>query len=278
MTADPTLSCSASGVPDAPNVRYEPHPTLADVAVVTLSNPGKLNAVNVAMWRQLRAIFDGLAEREPLLRCVIVRGEGGCFVSGGDIEEFPAFRFDEARLRDFHENIVAPALAAMYHCDVPLVAQIERACVGGGLEIACQCDIRIAGQSSRFGAPIARLGFPMACDELAGVARVAGLATAAEVLLEARLLDAATALQRGLLHRVVYDDEVAAEAEATAQRVAAGAPRAARLNKRTLRLVAPQFHFSEAQRAELAAYATGPDHREGISAFIEKRKPRFVGQ
>ena len=120
-----------------PEVRYERHATLPDVALVTLSNPGKLNAVNVAMWRALRAIFDGLAEREPTLRCVVVRGEGGTFVSGGDIEEFPAFRFDEARLRDLHENIVAPALDAMYRCDIPLVAQIERACVGGGLEIAC---------------------------------------------------------------------------------------------------------------------------------------------
>jgi enoyl-CoA hydratase/carnithine racemase len=260
------------------SVTFAPHPELAGVALLTLSNPGKLNAVSVAMWQRLREIFDGLAEREPALRCVVVRGDGGCFVSGGDIEEFPAFRFDEVRLRHFHEQIVAPALAALYACDIPLVAQIERACVGGGLEIACQCDLRIAGASSRFGAPIARLGFPMAPDELAGVARVAGLATAAEILLEARLLDAPTALQRGLVHRVVADDAVTAEAEATARRIAAGAPRAARLNKRTLRRVAAQFHFSEAERAELAAYAGGPDHREGITAFIEKRPPQFTGQ
>jgi enoyl-CoA hydratase len=258
-------------------VRFAPHSTLPDVAVLTLSNPGKLNAVSVAMWQQLRVAFDGLAEREPQLRAVIVRGEGGTFVSGGDIEEFPAFRFDEARLRHFHEDIVAPALAAMYQCDVPLVAQIERACVGGGLEIACQCDLRIAGEGSRFGAPIARLGFPMAPDELAGVVRVVGWATAAEVLLEARLLDAASAWQRGLVQRVVPDDQVAAEAEATAARIATGAPLAARLNKRTLRLIAPQVSFTEAQRIALAAYASGPDHREGISAFIEKRKPTFTG-
>jgi enoyl-CoA hydratase/carnithine racemase len=258
-------------------VRFERHGSLDDVAVLTLSNPGKLNAVNVAMWRELRAFFDGLAEREPLLRAVIVRGAGGTFVSGGDIEEFPAFRFDEARLRDFHENIVAPALEAMYRCDVPLVAQIERACVGGGLEIASQCDIRIAGTSSRFGAPIARLGFPMAPDEMASVVRVTGLATAAEILLEARLFDAAAALQRGLIHRVMPDGDVALEAEATAKRIAAGAPQAARFNKRTLRLIAPQFHFSEAERVALASYASGPDHREGISAFIEKRAPKFTG-
>ena len=261
----------------AASVSIVAHPRLPDVALLTLANPGKLNAVSVAMWQRLREVFDGLAEREPALRCVILRGAGGCFVSGGDIEEFPAFRFDEARLRHFHEQIVAPALAAMYRCDVPLVAQIERACVGGGLEIACQCDLRIAGQSSRLGAPIAQLGFPMAPDELAGVARVAGLATVAEILLEARLLDAATAAQRGLVHRVVADDVVAAEAEASARRIAAGAPLAARLNKRTLRLVAAQFHFSETERSALAAYASGPDHREGITAFIEKRSPTFTG-
>ncbi|MEY8876218.1 MAG: enoyl-CoA hydratase/isomerase family protein, partial [Leptothrix sp. (in: b-proteobacteria)] len=198
-------------------VRLQAHPTQAHVALLTLANPGKLNAMSVAMWQQLRAAIDGLAERQPALRCVIVRGEGGTFVSGGDIAEFPDFRFDVARLRHFHEQIVAPALTALWHCDVPLVAQLERACVGGGLEIACQCDIRIAGVSSRFGAPIARLGFPMAPDELHGVLRgigAMGAATAAEALLEARLLDAATALQRGLVQRVVPDDQVAAEAEA----------------------------------------------------------------
>ncbi|MEY2688864.1 MAG: hypothetical protein RL375_3062 [Pseudomonadota bacterium] len=261
----------------AAEVRLEPHASLPDVAVLTLSHPGKLNAMSVAMWQQLRAHVDGLAERSPTLRCLIVRGEGGTFVSGGDIEEFPAFRFDPDRLRHFHEQVVGPALDALYRCDIPLVAQIERACVGGGLEIACQCDLRIAGSSARFGAPIARLGFPMAPDELAGVVRVAGLATAAEILLEARLLDAPTARQRGLVHRVVADEQVADEAAATAQRISAGAPLAARLNKRTLRLVAAQFTFTEAQRAALAEYASGPDHREGITAFIEKRAPSFTG-
>ncbi len=258
-------------------VSLQPHDRLDGVAVLSFENAGKLNAVSVSMWQQVRSLMDGLAEREPDLRAIIVRGAGGTFVSGGDIEEFPAFRFDEQRLRHFHEQIVAPALEAMYRCDIPLVAQIERVCVGGGLEIACQCDLRIAGRSTRFGAPIARLGFPMAIDELAGVVRVAGWATAAEILLEARLLDAAAAHQRGLVQRLVDDEDVAAEAEATAARIAAGAPLAARLNKRTLRLIAPQPVFSEADRRALAAYATGPDHREGISAFLEKRKPRFSG-
>ena len=148
--------------------------------------------------------------------------------------------------------------------------------VGGAVAVVFALVIALFW-SRRLGAPIARLGFPMAPDELAGVVRVAGLATAAEILLEARLLDAPTARQRGLVHRVVADEQVADEAAATAQRIAAGAPLAARLNKRTLRLVAAQFSFTEDQRAALATYASGPDHREGISAFIEKRTPRFTG-
>jgi len=261
------------------SVTVETHPRLDGVQVVTLDNPGKLNAMSVAMWNALRAHFEGLAVREPALRAVILRGAGGSFVSGGDIAEFPAFRFRADTLRHFHEEVVAPALEALWACDVPLVAQLERACVGGGLEIACQCDLRIAGASTRFGAPIAKLGFPMAPDEVVAVSHVLDRGTAAEMLLEARLLDAAEAKARGLVQRVVADEDVAGECEATAARIAAGAPQAARLNKRTLRWVAEgQRDFSAAQRRELAAYADSADHREGILAFNERRAPRFTGR
>jgi enoyl-CoA hydratase len=138
------------------------------LARVTLANPGKHNAIDVAMWRELGSTFARLQElpagEAPL--AVIVCGAGGQFASGGDIAEFAGFRFDELRLHDFHEHVVAPALQAMLACDIPLLAQIEGACIGGGLEIAACCDIRIAGAASRFGAPIARLGFPMAPGEL----------------------------------------------------------------------------------------------------------------
>ncbi|WP_395139687.1 enoyl-CoA hydratase/isomerase family protein [Schlegelella aquatica] len=255
-----------------------PHPTLAHVACVTLSQAAKLNAISRAMWRALRETFEGWAEREPALRCVLVRGEGGTFAAGADIEEFPSFRFDEEALREYHEGLIAPALHAMLACDVPIVAQIEGACVGGGLEIAACCDLRIAGESARFGAPIARLGFPMAPDELAVVVRAAGFATAAELLLEARLLDASTALARGLVHRVVADAEVAREAEATTARIAALAPLAARANKRTLRVLAQGRLPDEGERREHFAYAASADHREGIEAFLGKRAPTFQGR
>ena len=104
-------------------------------ARVTLANPGKLNAIDIAMWHELRALFERLqampAADAP--HAVVVRGADGQFASGGDIVEFAGFRFDEARLHDFHENVVAPALHAMLACDIPVFAQIEGACIGGGL-------------------------------------------------------------------------------------------------------------------------------------------------
>jgi enoyl-CoA hydratase len=246
------------------------------IARVTLANPGKHNAIDVAMWRELRAVFErlqGLAEGDAP-RAVIVCGEGGQFASGGDIAEFAGFRFDELRLHDFHEHIVAPALQALLACDIPVVAQIEGACIGGGLEIAACCDIRIAGTSSRFGAPIARLGFPMAPGELELLSRAVPASLLSEMLLEARLLDAEEALRRGLVHGVVADSEVATHALQRAGQIAALSPQAARINKRTLRQIAAGGPSAAERRAHFS-YADSAEHREGISAFLEKRPPHF---
>lgn len=254
------------------DVRFERDPRDARIGRLTLSNPGKLNAISVAMWRALREHALALDDASPALHAVIVAGEGGAFAAGADIAEFPAFRFDVETLRDYHEHTIAPALHALLASDVPLVAQIEGACVGGGLEIASCCDLRIAGFNARFGAPIARLGFPMAPDELAVVLAAAGRASAAELLLEARLLDAPTALARGLVHRLV--DDPAGEAWATAQRIADLPREVARANKRTLRHLAGGG-LAHDQRHAHFSYAGAAHHREGIEAFIARRAPRF---
>jgi enoyl-CoA hydratase len=246
----------------------------AGVARITLSHPGKLNALSVAMWHELRAIFDGLNAAADAPRVLLLRGEGGHFAAGGDIAEFPTFRFDEDRLREFHEAGVAPALRAMLDCDIPIVAQIDGACVGGGLEIAACCDLRLCGRGSRFGIPIARLGFPLAPSEAVIVGRVLGLPLLRELLLEARLLGADEALARGIVHRVVDDASVATEAMASAARIAALSPQAQRINKRTLRQLA-EGGPSPAQRHEHFGYADSAEHREGVAAFVEKRPARF---
>ncbi|RYX98263.1 MAG: enoyl-CoA hydratase/isomerase family protein [Comamonadaceae bacterium] len=248
------------------------------VATVTLSNSGKFNAMSRSMWRALRSVFEAL-HHDIRARCIVLRGEGGHFCAGGDIAEYADFRFAEASLRAFHEADVWGGLKAILDCDVPVVAQIEGNCLGAGMEIASCCDIRIAGDSARFGAPIARLGFPMAPREAALVARAAGDLTAREMLLEAALLPASVMLQRGFLNRLAGDTggkSVAAECQATALRIASMAPQAARMNKQVLRALRDDGSGSVEPLLEKAySYADSAEHREGIASFTEKRKPRF---
>ncbi|MBX9958939.1 MAG: enoyl-CoA hydratase/isomerase family protein [Burkholderiaceae bacterium] len=245
------------------------------LALVTLSHPGKFNAMSRAMWRELRAVFTAL-QTDTSLRCVVLRGEGGHFCAGGDISEYESFRFSEPELRAFHEDEVWGGLQAVLDCDVPVLAQIEGNCMGAGVEIACCCDIRIAADSARFGAPIGRLGFPMAPREAALVLREAGAASAREMLLEAAVLTAPQMQVRGFLQRVVSEAALATEVGQSVQRISRLAPQAARLNKQTLRALQPLG--TEVPAALLAgayAYADSAEHREGIASFLAKRPAEF---
>lgn len=251
--------------------------TIADsVAHVTLSHPGKLNAMSRVMWQELREAFEHI-QQDTALRCVVLAGEGGNFCAGGDISEYAAFRFEEASLRQFHDELVWGGLQAVLDCDVPVVAQIEGACMGAGLEIASCCDLRLAGASATFGAPIAKLGFPMAPRELALVMCAAGELSAREMLLSAAVLDAQTAAQRGFINRVLPDQGLADEVDATAGRVARLAPQAARLNKQSFRALAQVQRALAATdlMADAYAYAASDEHREGVTAFVDKRAPQF---
>jgi enoyl-CoA hydratase/carnithine racemase len=246
------------------------------IATVTLFNPDKLNALNAAMWSRLREVMVELAA-DTSLRCIILRGEGTAFAAGGDLEEFRTARASVDLALAYHEA-VGEALAAIESCPHPTVAAILGPCVGGGLEIACACDLRIAGDGARFGAPIMKLGFSMYPGELAGFLRLAGPAVAKEILLEGRLLNAAEAYAKGLLTRVVADDAVEQEAQATAARIAAGAPLVARWHKQWIdRLLEGRSLSAEEKRASFAFLDT-EDYAEGLTAFLEKRPPRFAGR
>ena len=244
------------------------------VATVTLRNPGKLNAMSRHMWQDLRAAFEQI-QASSGVRCVVVTGENGNLCAGGDISEYGGFRFDEASLCDFHENDVWPALQAMLDCDVPVLAHIAGNCMGAGMEIASCCDIRLAGTAARFGAPIARLGFPMAPREAALVAREAGLTVVRQMLLEAMVFSAADMKAAGFLSRLLPDEQLAAEAQVSARRLAALAPQAARMNKQTIRAILNASGAGVIEDDQRYAYADSAEHREGIAAFLDKRKPVF---
>ncbi|TFZ07860.1 enoyl-CoA hydratase/isomerase family protein [Ramlibacter humi] len=241
------------------------------IARVVLSHPGRLNAMSRAMWRELREAFVSI-QHDTSLRCAVVQGEGDAFCAGGDISEYAQFRFEEASLRAFHEEDVWGGLSAVLDCDLPVVACIRGACMGAGVEIASACDIRIAADSASFGAPIARLGFPMAPREAQLVVRAAGEGIARQMLLEAAVLDAARLYTLGFLQHLVPADAWKARCDEVVRRIASLAPQAARLNKRTLRAL------REGNQAELDGayrYAPAAEHREGVAAFLEKRKPAF---
>ena len=256
----------------------------AGVLRVTLRHTGRLNAMSRTMWHQLRSVFESI-QRNQDVRCVLIEGEGGAFCAGGDISEYPAFRFDAAQLRDFHEGDVWGALQAMLDCDVPIVAHIAGACMGAGVEIASCCDLRIAGATARFGAPIAKLGFPMAPREAQLVAGAVGELTARQMLLEAATFSAADMLARGFLSRVVPDEQLAVDALGSACRIAALAPQAARLTKQNFRALKvppalegqalPAIEMIVNGGADPYAYAGTAEHREGITAFLAKRPPVF---
>lgn len=246
------------------------------VATVTLANPGKLNAINVAMWEALADIFIRLSGNQEL-RCVIVRGDNGHFAAGADIQEFSSVRNTMELGIRYHRQTIARALQAIDQCIHPTIAAIEGVCVGGGLEIACACDLRIAHPAARFGIPVNRLGFCLAPDELVPLLQLVGKATALEILLEGRVFSAAEAKEKGLLHRIVED--VPGQARAMAQRIAEGAPLAARMNKKLIRRLSPQpSPLTEAEYTEAFSFLTSDDYQEGVRTFLNKTRPSFSGK
>ena len=249
------------------------------IATVTLHNPPKLNALTASMWQALTCAMNALSADEDL-RCVVLRGEGNeAFAAGADIAEFAQVRDNAEQGRAYHREIVFAALEAVARCRHPTIAMIFGPCVGGGLEIACQCDLRISGESGRFGVPINRLGFPIAYDELAALLPLVGRALALEILLEGRIWTALEAREKKLLTRVVPDVSLEEETRASALRIAQGAPLVARWHKEFVRRLTPQPEpLAESEVAANFAYFATEDYRIGYDAFMNKRKPRFVGR
>lgn len=249
-----------------------------DIATVTLSNPDKLNALTKHMWQRLREVMKELS-RDESLRCVVLRGAGDqAFAAGADISAFAAERANVEQAR-IYGGIVHGAMEAVTQCRHPTVALIKGACVGGGLEIASMCDLRICGASSRFGVPINKLGLTMAYGELQGLLALVGRAVALEILLEGRVFGAVEARDKGLVTRVVPDDKVEQEAYAAARRIADGAPLVARWHKLFIRRLAINPPpLTEAEWDEGFACFGTEDYRIGYQAFLAKAKPEFKGK
>src|SRR5690625_3636551 len=206
------------------------------VARVVLSNPGKLNAITVSMWHDLHNTFTNLSS-DNTIRCIVIEGENGNFAAGADITEFPAHRQCYDQVINYHNNIIAPALNSIYNCKHPVIACIRGVCVGGGLEVALQCDLRFAAHNARVGVPINKLGFPMAPLELKSLLRLGGPALTADMLVECRVFDGSEALSKGLLTRVYPDMLLGDEVDVSVKNILKGAPMAVQINKKTIKVL-----------------------------------------
>lgn len=246
------------------------------IATVLLDRPKKRNAFTLEMYRQFGAAIDAL-DADDSVRCIVVRGAGGAFCAGSDIGGFDEERGDAQVAREYAELTLdmTDRLKLTRH---PTVACIEGACVGGGLEIAALCDVRIAARSARFGIPINRIGLTLDYRELEDLVGLIGPAHALEILLEGSVFGADEAMSKGLLTRVVDDEQVVEHAYQCAARIAKGAPLVNRWHKRFVRKLASGVPLSEAERLEPYACFDTEDYRIGKAAFLRKEKPAFLGR
>ena len=252
--------------------------TAGGIALVTLDRPARRNAVSLAMWRDLRAIFEDLG-RDDAVRAVILTGSGGHFCAGADISEFATVRADSA-MGAVYEETADAATRAIRDCPRPTIAAVSGYAMGGGCGLALACDFRVGDATTRMGIPAARLGIVYGPLDCALLLRQVGLANAKRVLYGGRPFDLPECRDMGLVDMVAETGGALDAARAWAQQLSGNAPLSIAGAKLVLDALATGTVDARAHDIEavIARAMDSADYREGAAAFVEKRPPRFVGR
>jgi 2-(1,2-epoxy-1,2-dihydrophenyl)acetyl-CoA isomerase len=247
------------------------------VATVTLDRPDALNALTVPLKEELRAAFDGFGA-DANVRAVVLTGKGRAFCAGQDLRE--RLQPDALPLADEIRARYNPLVRAMRSLPKPIVAAVNGVAAGAGAALAFACDVRLAAESASFVLAFGRVGLIPDSGATWLLPRLIGGSKAMELALLDEPLSAVEAERFGLVARVVPADELFAEAQALATRLADGAPRAIALTKQALeRSWEAGFDDQLETEADLQGRAGATaDHAEGIAAFLERRPPRFTGE
>ncbi|EHP43399.1 short chain enoyl-CoA hydratase [Cupriavidus basilensis OR16] len=261
-------------MPILQNLTYEKK---ASIAYVTINRPKFLNALSFATMVEIRSVMED-ARADDAIRGVIITGAGDkAFAAGADITEIASISAVEAET--FTRSGQA-ALDAIEHLGKPVVAAVNGLALGGGCEIALACTLRLATENAKFGQPEVKLGVIPGFGGTQRLPRLVGKGRALQIILTAEAIDAQEAHRIGLVNEVVRADRLMVRAEEILDRIAANSPLAVRLAMRAVHcgLDSDQAEGLSLESAYFSVCASSEDKREGTSAFLEKRAPRFIAR
>jgi enoyl-CoA hydratase len=249
------------------------------VGYVIFNNPARHNAVSLEMWQRMRQLLPELAA-DASLRVLVVSGAGGkAFVSGADISKFESERASTEAVKVYNAAS-ATAYDILYNFPKPTIAKIQGYCIGGGMNLAASCDLRICTADATFAIPAAKLGLGYGFVGVNRLAEIIGISRAMELFYTARQVPAEEALRIGLVNSVVPPGEIDAAVDETTRAIADNAP----LTIATIKAVAREIgkppaerDLAKIERMVEACFASN-DYIEGRRAFMEKRKPKFTGR